>query len=852
MPFHQLNRVDPAPETCRPNAGRRCKPMKVVGKCLLRAIPFLLLLALISVGTSGWTQPVKKSLPAAELTSDIRIDGVLDEAAWMTAPAATDFVQRIPFNGKPAIFQSDVRFVYDNQGLYIGAMMFDPNPDSIPAQLGLRDSDELNADYFIFVVSPFNDGLNAFCFMVYVSDVQADFKLSGVDSEDDYSWDAVWLSKARKNEKGWVCEMKIPYSAIRFPMKPVQEWGINCQRSIRRFREIDTWNFIDSKVSGYVNQCGLLTSITQIKPPLRLSISPYLSGYLQNAPGESDYRFSYNYGADLKYGIDQSFTLDMTLIPDFGQVQSDDKEYNFSPYEIRYEERRQFFTEGTELFNKGGIFYSRRIGSEPKGFYDAYDATGLNERVSANPAQTKLINASKISGRTTGGLGIGLFNAMSANTWATITDTLTGATRRFLTQGFTNYNMIVIDQNLKNNSYLDFLNTNYFMPTEGYTANVTGTTFKFANKNYTYALTGSGFISQKYYSHAAPEFGGHYDLSFGKISGNFRFSYNQLLETKKYDPNDMGFNAINNKFNNTLSLQYDLYTPFWKVLNWYNSLEISYNTLYDGLKYTSLTIDGSTNTTNTKYLTLGANLEAQPVEGHDYYEPRVEGWMFKTPAYVFQNIWVSSDYRKKFALDWSLGIQYSGKYKSTGIDFSLSPHYRISNRIMLVYLLWTNKIMNDVGYVMDSLDQSGNTVILFGRRDRLTVMNLLEANLMITSTMSIDLRARHYWVSAPYLSFYQLQTDGSLAGVEYSQDVDINYNLFNLDLTYIWNFAPGSQISMMWKNAINTYDQENPPNFFHDFRRTMLSPASNSFSIRIIYYLDALYFKKKKRSGQAI
>ncbi len=847
MCFHQLNRVcslPVVPKGCFRH-GNNSGGSPIL--CALTRVKALFMVILIFTGMLAMAQTGKKTIQAIERTSDIRIDGILDEPEWKNAPPATEFIQRIPFNGNPAIFQSDVRFAFDNQGLYIGAMMYDPFPDSIPGQLGLRDSDELNADYFIFVVSPFNDGINAFCFMVYVSDVQSDFKISG-ESDDDYSWDAVWLSKARKNEKGWVCEMKIPYSAIRFPNKPLQEWGINCQRSIRRYREIDTWNFIDSKVSGYVNQSGLLEGISQIKPPLRLSISPYLSGYLQNAPGDKNYRFSYNYGADLKYGIDQSFTLDMTLIPDFGQVQSDDKEYNFSPYEIRYEERRQFFTEGTELFNKGGIFYSRRIGSEPKGYSNVYAATEVNEKVTDNPTQTKLINASKISGRTTGGLGIGFFNAMSANTWATITDTITGETRRFLTQGFTNYNMFVLDQNLKNNSYIDFLNTNYFMPTEGYTANVTGTTFRFANKKYTYALSGNGFISQKYYSHAAPEFGYHYALSFGKISGNFKFSYNQLLETDKYDPNDMGFNTINNKFNNTLSFQYNLYNPFWKVLNWYNSLEINYNTLYNGLKYTSLYIDGSTTTTTNKHLTLGANLETQPVEGHDYYEPRVDGWMYKSPAYVFQNVWVSSDYRKKFALDGSLGIQYSGQYKSTGVDFSLSPRYRISDRIMLIYLLWVNKIMNDVGYVSDSVDQSEHTVILFGRRDRLTVMNLLEANLMITSTMSIDLRARHYWVSAPYLSFYQLQPDGSLQDVEYHQDADINYNLFNLDLTYIWNFAPGSQISIMWKNAINTYDQETPPDFFDDFRKTMLAPASNSFSIRIIYYLDALYFKKKKKS----
>jgi hypothetical protein len=165
----------------------------------------------------------------------------------------------------------------------------------------------------------------------------------------------------------------------------------------------------------------------------------------------------------------------------------------------------------------------------------------------------------------------------------------------------------------------------------------------------------------------------------------------------------------------------------------------------------------------------------------------------------------------------------------------------------MTYNFYYEKLMNDVGYVMDSTNAGGNTVILFGRRDRYTVINVLEASFMITSAMSIDVRARHYWIRAPYYSFYELQQDGGLNPCPYPGDQDVNYNLFNLDFSYIWNFAPGSQISLMWKNAINSSDNDIENDYFHDFKDTMRSPASNSFSIRILYYLDALYFKKKKQ-----
>jgi len=796
-----------------------------------------------------YAQADKKLVSAISVSKPPKIDGILDEEAWLTAPLANDFVQRFPYNGRPATFLTEVRFLYDNSGLYVGAMMYDPSPDSIPMQLGLRDATGLNTDNFILVLSPFNDGLNSFCFLVYSSDVQADFKLNegGQNNDDDFSWDAVWQSKARKNKKGWVVEMKIPYSAIRFPKKNLQEWGMNCQRDIRRYRETVTWNLVDSKVQGYTNQCGRLQGISNIKPPLRLSLTPYLSGYLEKNPGEPAWQLSYNYGADLKYGINESYTLDMTLIPDFGQVPSDDKIYNFSPFEIRYDEKRQFFTEGTELFNKGGIFYSRRVGNLPRGYDEVYFSLDTNEKVTENPMQTKLINATKVSGRTAGGMGIGVFNGMSANTWAQVTDTLTGASRRVMTQGFTNYNMLVFDQNLKNNSYFDVLNTNYYMPTEGYTANVSGIDFKFANKKLTYALWGNGFVSQKYYSHHAPDFGYHYSLDFGKTSGNFQFDLTQVLETPGYDPNDMGFNLVNNRFNNKINLRYNIYEPFGNFLNSYNSFSISYNCLYEGLKFTSFEFHGASNATTKKHLTFGINTDFSPVPFHDYYESRVPGWMYISPPYGNLTAWISSDYRKKFAIDLSLAGYILPANKSTAFGVGIEPRYRISNRLFLVCSLNYEKVLNDVGYVMDSLDLSYNPVIIFGRRDRQTVVNVLQANFMFNSKMSLDLRARHYWVSAPYYAFSRLKPDGSLTPVNYNVDQDVNFNLFNIDLTYIWNFAPGSQLSLMWKNAISTFNNDIAGSFFEDFAKTISAPASNSFSIRILYYLDALYFQKKKK-----
>ena len=812
-------------------------------------LPRILLLTLLMLVTRwGLSQAQQKQVPAFPLHGLIKIDGILDEEDWKEAIPATSFIQRKPYNGAASSFSSEVRFLYDNSGLYIGAILYDPSPDSILTQLGLRDALNLNADYFMVMISPFNNGVDAFCFKVYASDVQVDYKMPGADPDGygDASWDAVWLSKAKKNEKGWVVEIKIPYSAIRFPKTAVQAWGINCQRDIRRTRENSTWNFVDSKVTGYVNQAGLLENIRNITPPVRLSISPYVSGYMEKNPENRDLQFSYNYGADLKYGINQSYTLDMTLIPDFGQVPSDDKVYNFTPFEIRYEEKRQFFTEGTEMFDKGGIFYSRRIGDQPVDYDSVRSAKDSSEKITSNPMQTRLINASKVSGRSNRGLGTGFFNAISANTWATIEDTVTGESRRFLTQGFTNYNMIVFDQSLKNNSYLDFLNTNYYIADKGYCANVTGTDFKFANKKYTYALTGNAFISQKYFSHASPEFGYHYDLEFGKISGNFQFSLNQLLETDKYDPNDMGFNDRNNKFNNVAEFSYNIYQPFWKFLNWSNSLSFGYYSLYKDLKFVSFEIHGSSYATNRKYLTMGVEINLVPQPWHDYYEPRVPGYMYIQPSeYSFSGM-ISSDYRKTLALDMNAGYFMTSENRSWATQISVEPRIRASDRLFFTCQFYYKTHLNNIGYVMDSTDGNGTPVILFGKRNIDEFTTMLRANFMFSSKISLDFRVRHYWLTAQYKEFFTLNEDGTLKSSDYNGNKDINYNLFNVDLAFIWNFAPGSQLSFVWKDAIDAVSNASEENFFSNFQQTLSLPAVNSFSIRLIYYLDAMRFKKSK------
>jgi hypothetical protein len=215
---------------------------------------------------------------------------------------------------------------------------------------------------------------------------------------------------------------------------------------------------------------------------------------------------------DMKLGINESFTLDMILIPDFGQVQSDDRVVNLSPYEQYYDEKRAFFMEGTELFSKGDIFYSRRIGSSPINYSAAEDSLRTGEVVRDNPSEPQLINATKLSGKTSAGLGVGVINAMTAKTTATLRDTITGETRTTETGPFTNYNMMVVDKALNKNSYVSFANTNVYRGSDYYTANVSAIDFKLTDTTNTWSVSGIGAVSQKYKPDIENTFGHRYWL----------------------------------------------------------------------------------------------------------------------------------------------------------------------------------------------------------------------------------------------------------------------------------------------------------------------------------------------------
>lgn len=785
-----------------------------------------------------------KQIEAVKTNEPIMIDGILDEAVWQNGFVATDFVQYEPYNGKPASHETEVRILYSDLGIYIGAQMLDVT-DSISLELGSRDEDGL-ADFFGFVVDPFCDGLNGFGFAVTARGVQIDFKIDANDDLDD-SWDAVWKSSAKVNEKGWAAEMMIPYSAIRFVKKDVQSWRINFWRSVQRYREYSTWNPIDIKVKGELSQSGELTQLIDLKPPLRLSATPYVSATGNYYTGNNQFSLDYNYGLDLKAGLSESFTLDLTLIPDFGQVESDETIYSLSPFEVYYEEKRPFFTEGTELFSKGEVFYSRRVGARP-GKYWEVENNIPDEEIIENPESAQLINAVKLSGKTNSGLGIGVFNAMNANTYAIIQDS-NGIEQKIQTEPFTNFNMFVLDQAFKNNSFLSFYNTNVYKPESNYVANVTGTEFRLRDEKNMYEIDGLLNISQHYTKENASLYGKRSTLKLAKISGTIRAETWVDVIGKNYDPNDLGFQPITNILQNGFQVSHNIYEPRGRILKWNTILNISQSYRIEPMKFTNLSVNLNSIGTFRNQLTIGAETQCNPLGYYDFYEPRVEGsYYYDYPSYSM-TFFTSPDYAKTFIIDDHVGFSHSPYRGQFSYWFGIEPRWRISNSFLIIPSITFNFQNNNFGYVMDSLNnQTQMQDIIFGRRDLETITSSLSVNYIFTKDISLKFNLRHYWLRVDYLSFYDLQTDGSLIENTYNKPEDFSVNLFNIDMVFQWNFAPGSELLVIWKNALYEKDHGYPNdiNYIENINQMFESPFNNSLSIKAIFYLDWQYFQKKK------
>ncbi len=366
-------------------------------------------------GGSGSTEI--PSVRALERSEPIDIDGRLSEDIWSLAPVATGFVQREPVEGAPAEQRTEVRILFDASAVYVGARMFDSDPETIADQLVRRD-DEGQYDYFEVAFDPNRDRRTGYLFRVSAANVQRDEYLSD-DSEMDEAWNAVWTSAVQHDSLGWTAELRIPLSQMRYEASDgEQTWGVNFRRRRLRTNEETHFALVSRLQDGIVSQFATLEGVQITRASQLVEFRPYVLSQAYTAPSEQGDPFfdgsdlSSRTGVDFSYGLGAQFTLDATINPDFGQVEADPAVINLTAFETRFDERRPFFVEDAQVFDFSlsagqDLYYSRRIGGRPHG----RSPSGA-EYVDV-PVAATILGAAKITGRTTNGLSGGVLAALT-------------------------------------------------------------------------------------------------------------------------------------------------------------------------------------------------------------------------------------------------------------------------------------------------------------------------------------------------------------------------------------------------------------------------------------------------------
>ena len=554
----------------------------------------------------------KKQYTATQITTPPVINGILDDEVWQLGTWAGGFTQNQPFSGSPETQRTEFKILFDDNNLYVAIKAYDSSPDSIVNRLTRRD--EADGDLVGIILDSFHDLRTGFLFGVSSAGVKYDQMFTGDGQNQDSSWDPNWWVETSVNKEGWVAEMKIPLSQVRFDKNSGGVWGLDVARILYRRNEQTFWQHIPREAPGLVHLFGELKGLDKIKPRKIFDVTPYgvASTETFQAVPENPFQATgklskLNGGIDAKVGITNNMTMDLTINPDFGQVEADPSVVNLSAYETFFTEKRPFFIEGNNITNFGlgigdggvgndNLFYSRRIGRQPQGYPDLKDNWYANV-----PTRTNILGAAKLTGKTKDGLSIGIVEAMTAQEKAEI-DTVGG--RKFATvEPLTNYFVGRVQKDINNGNTLIggiFTSTNRELDADvqdilhkaAYTGGIDFTQY-FKNKNWMFnlntafsyvegskkAITNTQESSAHYFQRPDKNYamldtnktslsgaGGRMEIM--KQNGHWNFLAAALWKTPGFETNDLGYMRVTDQILYVLWAGYNQFNPKWIYKNY--------------------------------------------------------------------------------------------------------------------------------------------------------------------------------------------------------------------------------------------------------------------------------------------
>lgn len=826
------------------------------------------------------------------------VDGVLDEAEWAQAMAARNFVVFEPNEGDTPSQKTEARVIYGDEAVYVGIRAFDTAPDSIEARLARRD-ERPHSDWVDVVIDSYRDRRTAFRFSVNPAGVKADSYLFD-DTDQDDSWDAVWDVATRTDDEGWTAEFRIPYSQLRFDGAARQTWGINFVRTVARHLETSLWAPISKGDGALVSRFGDLEGLRDLSPPRRLEVLPYSLLRLERAPGDAadpfyDPRdFSSTAGADIKYGITTDLTLDVTVNPDFGQVEADPAQVNLSAFETFFPERRPFFVEGANIFSFGfsegdgdlaseGLFYSRRIGRPPQG--------RASSAYSAAPDQTSILGAMKLSGKTRSGWSVGLLHALTGQETAQQASAL-GPVDDQIVEPSAHYGMGRVSKDfregksaigaistwtLRDGPAADELRLHNQAYAGGVDARHRFGNDRFVLSGYLLGSTVRGTAETiartqrspaRYFQRPDAEHT-EYDpartsldgwagsASFAKISGGYwRYGTGVVARSPGFEANDLGFmresDFVNpwvwggyNHFKSTKRLQrwnlnfnaWDAYSFGGERFNWGGNVNGSFTlkNFWGGYAGVMRNSGGLTNTA----LRGGPMLRRDGAWG---------GW------FGFH-----SDSRKELSVGSNNNWQLRPESGSSNFRTGLNVRWRPSARATVSAGPFANWRVEDLQWVRRvDLDQPH---YLFGRLDQTTVGLTMRADWTFSPTLSLQLYAQPFVSAGDYGDFKQITdpraeryserfrfveaTGGSTLEADLDGDgtldsfrnPDFNFKQFRSNAVLRWEYQPGSAVFFVWSQGRDHYSQSGDFSIGDDLSTLLEQPSHNVFMIKASYWV---------------
>lgn len=717
-------------------------------------IATVLILLLICYTVSAQEKRTYKATTADNLNIDI--NGVFDEPEWQNANWENNFIQHEPIEGEAPTKQTEYAILYDANNLYVAIRSLD-DPDSISMRMTRRD--ETEGDLAGLYIDSYFDKRTSFAFIVSAAGVRSDMVSTNDGDNEDDTWDPIWYAKTSVTKNGWNAEMRIPLTQLRFEESEEQIWGLNVFRYIFREDELSSWQPMKRETAGFTSQFGIMRGIENIKPQNSLNVTPYMVARTErfekipeNPFLESGKSNGFDAGLDAKIGLTNYLTMDLTINPDFGQVEADPSQVNLSTYETFFREKRPFFIEGNNIlsyklaFGDGNqsannLFYSRRIGRRPNYSPDLGD----NEYADT-PDFTRILGAAKITGKTKSGWSIGVIESVTAEEEAEIkgisgnktqvveplTNYFVGRVQKDFNEGNTYLGGIItaVNRNI-NDEHLDFLhksaytggvdfvhkwhNKDWFVDAGVYFSRVEGSEEAILNTQTSYSRTyqrpDADYVTFDSTRTSLSGTGGKFTL--GKTGGRLKFAGIFSWKSPGLEINDIGFTPQVDQIMQAIWVGYRWYEPF----SMFRSMGLNFNqwTLYDfggNLTEAGGNINGHTQFKNfwNAFVSLNYNGEvlSHPAlrggssiklpGGHGFY-----AGMFSNPQKKFTygiDGGIRTSNEKGFSSRKSFEIEF-GYRPVKAMQIEISPEYGISD-YQLQYITQQD-YLNDKRYVMGTI-----------------------------------------------------------------------------------------------------------------------------------------------------